>query len=256
PMHVEHGTSHRAARDVPTHERGGLAGLELDRARRPTRTEQVLGPRVGDLRPGPPGTRWHRARMSRPAARGHRASGWNEPESPGGSARTGQCRRLARVRSLLVSGPRAKLSGIDSTWIRSAVVAATHPGGRMDQKFTVKATEALADAIASASAAKSPQLEPAHLLAALLAQDGGVAVGLLDAVGADKADLGRRARAGLVALPTLSGPTTAQPQASRATGAVLESARKEAEALGDEYISTEHLLLGLAAGSDAAAQAL
>ncbi|NLF04699.1 MAG: ATP-dependent chaperone ClpB, partial [Actinomycetales bacterium] len=126
----------------------------------------------------------------------------------------------------------------------------------MDQKFTVKSQEALAEAIASASAAQNPQLEPAHVLAALLAQPGGVAVGLLDAVGADKADLGRRARAALVALPTVSGSTAAQPKASRATGAVLESARKEAEALGDEYISTEHLLLGLAAGSDAAAQAL
>src|SRR5690554_1468265 len=125
----------------------------------------------------------------------------------------------------------------------------------MDQKFTVKAQEAIAEAIASASAAANPQLEPAHLLAALLAQPGGVAVGLLDAVGADKADLGRRARAALVALPTLSG-AVGQPKASRATGAVLESARKEAESLGDEYLSTEHLLLGLAAGSDPAAQAL
>ena len=125
----------------------------------------------------------------------------------------------------------------------------------MDQKFTVKAQEAIAEAIASASAAANPQLEPSHLLAALLAQEGGVAVGLLDAVGADKADLGRRTRAALVALPTLSSPA-GQPNASRATGAVLDSARKEAEALGDEYISTEHLLLGIAAGSDAAAQAL
>src|SRR5690554_6029922 len=122
----------------------------------------------------------------------------------------------------------------------------------MDQKFTVKSQEALAEAIASASAAQNPQLEPAHLLAALLAQPGGVAVGLLDAVGADQ---GRRARAALVALPTLSG-AVGQPKASRATGAVLESARKEAESLGDEYLSTEHLLLGLAAGSDPAAQAL
>jgi len=125
----------------------------------------------------------------------------------------------------------------------------------MDQKFTVKSQEAIAEALASASAAQNPQLEPAHLLAALLAQQGGVAVGLLDAVGADKAELGRRARAALVALPTLSS-ASGQPKASRAMGAVLESARKEAEALGDEYISTEHLLLGLAAGSDAAAQAL
>jgi len=125
----------------------------------------------------------------------------------------------------------------------------------MDQKFTVKSQEAIAEALATASAAGNPQLEPAHLLSALLAQQGGVAVGLLDAVGADRAAIGRRVRAALVALPTVSG-STGQPTASRATSTVLATARKEAEGLGDEYISTEHLLLALAAGSDPAAKAL
>ncbi|WP_407344868.1 ATP-dependent chaperone ClpB [Pengzhenrongella phosphoraccumulans] len=126
----------------------------------------------------------------------------------------------------------------------------------MADKLTTRTQEALGDAIQQASAAGNPQLEPVHLLGALLAQEGGVAAGLLDAVGADRAALGRRVRAALVALPTASGSAVAQPTPSRATSAVLAAARTEAEALGDEYLSTEHLLLGIAAGQSPAADAL
>jgi ATP-dependent Clp protease ATP-binding subunit ClpB len=56
----------------------------------------------------------------------------------------------------------------------------------LDAKLTTKSQEAIGDAIQQASAAGNPQLEPAHLLNALLAQEGGVANGLLDAVGADR----------------------------------------------------------------------
>ena len=126
----------------------------------------------------------------------------------------------------------------------------------MDTKFTTMSQQALGDAVQSASAAGNPQLEPAHLLASLLAQEGGVAVGLLDAVGASTQEIGRKVRAALVALPSASGSTTAQPTASRATAVVLENAQKEAQALGDEYVSTEHLLIAIAAGQSPAAQAL
>ena len=126
----------------------------------------------------------------------------------------------------------------------------------MADKLTTRTQEALGDAIQQASAAGNPQLEPAHLLGALLAQEGGVAAGLLDAVGADRSALGRRVRAALVALPTASGSAVAQPTPSRATSAVLEAARTEAQTLGDEYLSTEHLLLGIAAGQSPAADAL
>lgn len=118
----------------------------------------------------------------------------------------------------------------------------------MDAKLTTKSQEAIGDAIGQASAAGNPQLEPAHLLNALLAQSGGVANGLLDAVGADRGALGRAVRAILVGLPTASGTSVAQPTASRATGTAIEAASAEARALGDDYVSTEHLLLGLAAG--------
>jgi ATP-dependent Clp protease ATP-binding subunit ClpB len=126
----------------------------------------------------------------------------------------------------------------------------------MDIKLTTMSQQALGDAVQSASAAGNPQLEPVHLLQSLLQQSGGVAVGLLDAVGANAQQIGQRARAALVALPQASGSAVAQPAPSRAMSAVLENAGKEAEALGDEYVSTEHLLIALAAGQSAAAQAL
>ena len=126
----------------------------------------------------------------------------------------------------------------------------------MDAKFTTRSQEALGDAIQQASAAGNPQLEPAHLLNALLQQEGGVANGLLDAVGADRTALGRAVRGMLVSLPTSSGSTVAQPSASRATSTALEAASSEARSLGDEYVSTEHLLLGLATGQSGVADAL
>jgi ATP-dependent Clp protease ATP-binding subunit ClpB len=126
----------------------------------------------------------------------------------------------------------------------------------LDAKLTTKSQEAIGDAIQQASAAGNPQLEPAHLLNALLAQEGGVANGLLDAVGADPGALGRAVRAILVNLPAASGSSVAQPTASRATAAAIEAASAEARTLGDDYVSTEHLLLGLAAGQTGVADAL
>lgn len=126
----------------------------------------------------------------------------------------------------------------------------------MDAKFTTRSQDALGDAITSAGAAGNPQLEPAHVLDALLRQDGGVANGLLDAVGADRAALGRAVRGILVNLPSSSGASVAQPSASRQTAAALEAANAEARALGDDYVSTEHLLVGLAAGQSGVADAL
>ncbi|NNU27411.1 ATP-dependent chaperone ClpB [Isoptericola sediminis] len=126
----------------------------------------------------------------------------------------------------------------------------------MDTKFTTMSQQAIGDAVQSASAAGNPQLEPAHLLSALLQQTGGVAVGLLDAVGANPQQIGQKTRAALVALPTASGEGVAQPSPSRAMQTVLSTAAQEAEALGDEYVSTEHLLIAVAAGRSAAAQAL
>lgn len=126
----------------------------------------------------------------------------------------------------------------------------------MDTKFTTMSQQAIGDAIQSASAAGNPQLEPVHLLASLLQQERGVAVGLLDAVGANAQAIGQQVRAALVALPQASGSSTAQPNASRSMATVLDLASKEAQGLGDEYVSTEHLLVAVAAGQSSAAQIL
>ena len=113
-------------------------------------------------------------------------------------------------------------------------------------KLTTKSQEALADAIRRAVAAGNPHLEPVHLLLALLEQDGGVAAPLLEAAGVDRATVAAQADALMRQLPSASGATVSSPEASRATLAVLAAAGDRARAMGDEFIATEHLLVGLA----------
>ncbi|HLS63803.1 MAG TPA: ATP-dependent chaperone ClpB [Ruania sp.] len=126
----------------------------------------------------------------------------------------------------------------------------------MDTKLTTKSQEALAAAVQSATGAGNPQLEPVHLLQALLAQEGGVAVALLDAVGADRNALNQRAQGIAAALPAAAGSSVSQPQMSRGLLTVINAAQDEAKALGDEYVSTEHLLLGLAKDAAGVGEAL
>ena len=113
-------------------------------------------------------------------------------------------------------------------------------------KLTTKSQEALAEAIHTASDRGNPQVEPLHLLAALLGQQGGVAVALIDALGVNRADIASRTQAAIAALPGAQGSTVNQPQASRPLSRVITDAGKEATALGDSYVSTEHLLLATA----------
>ena len=120
----------------------------------------------------------------------------------------------------------------------------------MDAKFTTKSQEALAAAAMNASTAGNPQLEPAHLLKALMDQREGVAVALLRATGADPDAVSVQASTAIKALPSTSGSSVQQAQLSRAGLQAIKNAQNEAERLGDAYVSTEHLLLGLAAGSD------
>ncbi|MBO3725506.1 ATP-dependent chaperone ClpB [Actinomyces bowdenii] len=122
----------------------------------------------------------------------------------------------------------------------------------MDTNYTTKSQEAISGAMQAAAAAGNPQIEPAHLLVELLSQEGGVAAGLLAAVVPDAAarqGVGAAARRLLTQLPASSGSTMTQPQPSRALLAALEAASTSAKDLGDEYISTEHLLIGLASGT-------
>ena len=119
----------------------------------------------------------------------------------------------------------------------------------MDTNYTTKSQEAISGAMQAAAAAGNPQIEPAHLLVELLSQPDGVAAGLLAAVCPDaRQAVGASARRILTQLPASSGSSMTQPQPSRSLLAALEAASTVAKELSDEYISTEHLLIGLAKG--------
>jgi ATP-dependent Clp protease ATP-binding subunit ClpB len=111
---------------------------------------------------------------------------------------------------------------------------------------TTKTQQAISAAAQAAALAGNPDVGPTHLLGALLAQTDGIAAPLLEAVGADPAavraeltQLGNR-------LPSASGSTVSAPQLSREALAAINAAQQLATEMGDEYVSTEHLLVGLA----------
>jgi ATP-dependent Clp protease ATP-binding subunit ClpB len=118
----------------------------------------------------------------------------------------------------------------------------------MDLKLTTRTQEAMAAAVRRAATDGHPQVEPAHLLAALLDQPDGVAPALLAAVGADAAAVRAAAERSLNALPSASGSSVSSPGLGRAAYQALSAAGETARELGDEYVSTEHLLIGLASG--------
>ncbi|MBL0214622.1 MAG: ATP-dependent chaperone ClpB [Myxococcales bacterium] len=121
-------------------------------------------------------------------------------------------------------------------------------------KLTVKAQEAIASSRDVAIARHHAEVRPEHLLLALLDQDGGVVPRILSKLGADprvvRADLDRS----LSAMPKAHGDV--EVDAGRAFKDVWAEAVREAHAMKDEYTSTEHFLIALAAGKTAAAQAL
>ena len=119
----------------------------------------------------------------------------------------------------------------------------------MEQKFTTMAQEVIGDAIQSASAAGNAQVETLHVMGALLRQENGVIQGLIQAAGGSPQAIGAAVRNALVKMPAASGSTTSQPQASRQLTAALAQAEKEMQQMGDEYVSTEHLLIGIAASA-------
>jgi len=113
-------------------------------------------------------------------------------------------------------------------------------------KLTTKSQEAVTAAVRLAADRGHADVEPVHLLSALLDSDGGVAAPLLQAVGTDPADLRAAAKTALDRLPSASGATVSAPNLSRAAYASITAASESASARGDEYVSTEHLLVGLA----------
>lgn len=123
-------------------------------------------------------------------------------------------------------------------------------------KFTIKSQEAVQNAQEIASSYSNQIIDPEHLLAALVQDSEGVVVPILQKLGANANYLKIKINETVERLPKVQGAGLGNQQISPALGQVFESAQKEAEQLKDEYISTEHLLLGLLAAKTTATKLL
>ncbi|SPT52223.1 ATP-dependent chaperone ClpB [Actinomadura madurae] len=123
----------------------------------------------------------------------------------------------------------------------------------MDYKLTQKSQEAVSVAVRRAAAEGHPEVDPQHLLVALIGLPDGTAVPLLEAIGADWQVIRRRAEERLAAIPKAQGSTVATPRLSGQLQRSINTAANRAQQLEDEYVSTEHLLVGLAADGGPAA---
>ena len=124
------------------------------------------------------------------------------------------------------------------------------------QNFTTKSQEAISAALQSAAAKGNPSVEPAHLLVALLEEEDGIAGPLLRSAGVDPGALLQQAHSLVENLPAASGGGLANPNLSRDGLTVINTAQELASSMGDEYTSTEHLMVGLATGRHPVAAAM
>src|SRR5271166_3626089 len=114
-------------------------------------------------------------------------------------------------------------------------------------KLTVKAQEAMQRANDLASEHGNPELQPVHILAALIEDREGIVPPLLERVGLHVSTVQAEAMREIEKLPKVSGSGAAQAHLSDAASQMLENAFKEAANFKDDYVSTEHMLLGLTA---------
>ena len=114
------------------------------------------------------------------------------------------------------------------------------------ERLTTKSREVVSAAVATAGSSGHAGVEAWHLLLALLDTGGSTAIALLRAVGANPADVRRRAVHAVDRLPSARGASVAEPTISREFANAIGAAEQIARPLGDEYVSTEHLLAGLA----------
>lgn len=112
--------------------------------------------------------------------------------------------------------------------------------------LTTRSQQAIAAAISKAAAQGNPQVEPVHLLLALLTQDGGSAAGLLSTANLTTEPIIEQTKKAVELLPSASGAQVANPGYARATIEVLQRAADLAKELSDEFVSSEHLLITLA----------
>ncbi|MFM9903078.1 MAG: ATP-dependent chaperone ClpB [Pyrinomonadaceae bacterium] len=114
-------------------------------------------------------------------------------------------------------------------------------------KFTIRGQEAVQEAIGVAEKGQNQQVEPEHVLAAMLEQKEGVVKPILGKIGANAQTVEIELQAAIAKFPQVSG---GQQYFSSRTNTVFQNAQKEAEKMQDEYLSTEHLLLAIAAEKD------
>ena len=124
------------------------------------------------------------------------------------------------------------------------------------QKLTVKAQEAVQQAAEIAQSRTHQGIEPAHLLKAFLQDEGGLALTLLQRLNANAGFLTAKTDEALDALPRVSGSSVSGQYIGADLNAAFDRALKESEALGDEYVATEHLLMAMSEGKGAIADAL
>ncbi|MFT4110393.1 ATP-dependent chaperone ClpB [Propionicimonas sp.] len=115
------------------------------------------------------------------------------------------------------------------------------------EKLTTRSRDAVSAAVRTALTNGNPSAEPAHLLHALLLVPENPVAPLLTAVGADPAVVDAAARGAITKLPSAQGSSVSQPSLSGGLARVLADAETRAQQLGDAFVATEHLLLGLAA---------
>ena len=113
-------------------------------------------------------------------------------------------------------------------------------------RFTTMGRDAVAAALRIASQRRNTEAAPAHLLLAILQQEDGFAPPILRKIGADVVSIENAASARVDELPTVSGGDVPDVRPSQGFVKVLQRAEREMEALGDEYIATNHFLLALA----------
>jgi ATP-dependent Clp protease ATP-binding subunit ClpB len=114
------------------------------------------------------------------------------------------------------------------------------------ERLTIKSRDVLQQAVALAAARGNPDVDSLHLLHALLDESEGAVQPTLLRLGATPSQLRTAVNAALDLLPAAHGTTTQQPGINRRLSATLDRAERRAQDLGDDYTSTEHLLLGLA----------
>ncbi|MGO2720838.1 MAG: Clp protease N-terminal domain-containing protein, partial [Brachybacterium tyrofermentans] len=123
----------------------------------------------------------------------------------------------------------------------------------MEFQFTTRSQEAVTAAAEKAVELGNPQISSMHLLWVLATQQDGIGRAVLTEVGADPQDVARRAEQAVLGLPQVSGSGASGSPTFVGTGYdALDAARREADAQHRTYLSTEHLMIGIALGKDAA----